>query len=762
MHTPDGRRSSPRPSTPCPPGPGDTSRLQPHGPARCRTRRRSAPWPTRLDHHPVLEELPDGRTRLVAVDARAGRRHRAGRTAGGGPRRAARLSGRPGRRAAAGPAALRRRPPAGARRRRPAAAPPGPLRPRRHRALHRARRPAARAYDGARLARVLPGGVVRVDGDLGVTVEGEVADPGGVVRRVLGLDDDLTELHEACRQVPSLALGARRGRRAGAARADRVGGPGRPAAVAPGRRSAGPAPPSPRSSASGPFPTPDAVARRPDLPGGYRAPWLRALARAVADGDVDPEAWRALDDDEVQARVRAPARARAVQRRVAAAAAGPAASARCSTPGWPRRSARDAAAAVTPPWAAGPARAVARGQRVLAAPPAPGCGAGSVSALHAVVGDGSPASASPPALVAGGGHRGAPGGGRRPAAGLLGPRRRGPRALPAAAATTPPRSGPRRTAVPPPRRPTPVAGTLLDPEPSAEPVVDGALVWAERRSGPRGVRRPAPAGAAATGSGPRRPARPARPAPRPAAAAADRLRRVGGRAARRRARGRRAAGRPRGGAGVGRRRSPGPRPLDDGARAASRAAAATAWCSDAFGAEVDLRSNEAVLALLQARGFDVADTRSWRLEPHRATSPAVAALLDWRRAERVATTYGYRWLDEHLGADGRLRGTLDRGRGRRPDDGGRRAAQPAGVVPARRSPPSRGTSSSGPTSGRSSRGCSPSCPATRRWPRPPRERDMYTPGGRAPSASTGRPRRSPCWPRCTGRPAARPAGRSSG
>ena len=36
--------------------------------------------------------------------------------------------------------------------------------------------------------------------------------------------------------------------------------------------------------------------------------------------------------------------------------------------------------------------------------------------------------------------------------------------------------------------------------------------------------------------------------------------------------------------------------------------------------------------------------------------PLVGALLEWRKAERIATTYGYAWLDEHLGADGRLRG----------------------------------------------------------------------------------------------------------
>jgi len=51
------------------------------------------------------------------------------------------------------------------------------------------------------------------------------------------------------------------------------------------------------------------------------------------------------------------------------------------------------------------------------------------------------------------------------------------------------------------------------------------------------------------------------------------------------------------------------------------------------------------------------DTRSWRLEPHAATSEPVAALLEWRRAERLATTYGWAWLERNVGADGRLRGT---------------------------------------------------------------------------------------------------------
>ncbi|MCK9896002.1 DNA polymerase [Frankia sp. AgB32] len=72
---------------------------------------------------------------------------------------------------------------------------------------------------------------------------------------------------------------------------------------------------------------------------------------------------------------------------------------------------------------------------------------------------------------------------------------------------------------------------------------------------------------------------------------------------------------------------------------------------------VDLRHPAAVRAGLRAVGIDVPDTRSGRLEPLRGTHPVVGALLTWRRAERIATTYGYRWLDTHVGTDGRLRGT---------------------------------------------------------------------------------------------------------
>jgi DNA polymerase-1 len=60
--------------------------------------------------------------------------------------------------------------------------------------------------------------------------------------------------------------------------------------------------------------------------------------------------------------------------------------------------------------------------------------------------------------------------------------------------------------------------------------------------------------------------------------------------------------------------------------------------------------------LLAAAGVSVPNTRKFVLEPFRQTHPLVDALLEWRKDERIATTYGYRWLDEHVGPDGRLRG----------------------------------------------------------------------------------------------------------
>ena len=70
----------------------------------------------------------------------------------------------------------------------------------------------------------------------------------------------------------------------------------------------------------------------------------------------------------------------------------------------------------------------------------------------------------------------------------------------------------------------------------------------------------------------------------------------------------------------------------------------------------DLRNPAQVRTLLGKVGLDLPDTRSWRLERHAGEHPLVDALLAWRKAERIATTYGYGWLDRHVGADGRLRG----------------------------------------------------------------------------------------------------------
>ncbi|HEX7189285.1 MAG TPA: DNA polymerase I, partial [Actinomycetes bacterium] len=102
----------------------------------------------------------------------------------------------------------------------------------------------------------------------------------------------------------------------------------------------------------------------------------------------------------------------------------------------------------------------------------------------------------------------------------------------------------------------------------------------------------------------------------------------------------------------------GPRPVDAAAAAASRARRDAEVLSHLPGApEVDLRNPAQVRDLLLRVGIDLPDTRSWRLEPLRGAHPLVDALLTWRKAERIATTYGYSWLDRHVGSDGRLRGS---------------------------------------------------------------------------------------------------------
>jgi DNA polymerase-1 len=100
----------------------------------------------------------------------------------------------------------------------------------------------------------------------------------------------------------------------------------------------------------------------------------------------------------------------------------------------------------------------------------------------------------------------------------------------------------------------------------------------------------------------------------------------------------------------------GPRPRGDAeadTRRSARDAEVLRHLSGA--ATIDLRNPADVRSLLRRVGVDVPDTRAWRLEQHRDTHPIVEALLTWRKAERIATTYGYRWLDEHVSGR-RLRG----------------------------------------------------------------------------------------------------------
>ena len=99
----------------------------------------------------------------------------------------------------------------------------------------------------------------------------------------------------------------------------------------------------------------------------------------------------------------------------------------------------------------------------------------------------------------------------------------------------------------------------------------------------------------------------------------------------------------------------GPRPRTESEAAASRAARDAEVLRFTVG-EVDLRNPAHVKNLLRREGIDLPDTRAWRLEALRDEHPIVAALLEWRKAERIATTFGYGWLDERVGADGRLRG----------------------------------------------------------------------------------------------------------
>lgn len=74
------------------------------------------------------------------------------------------------------------------------------------------------------------------------------------------------------------------------------------------------------------------------------------------------------------------------------------------------------------------------------------------------------------------------------------------------------------------------------------------------------------------------------------------------------------------------------------------------------GIDFDLRSPDQVKSLLRRVGIEVPDTRAWRLERLVDAHAIVAPLLEWRRAERIRTTFGFAWIDEHVGTDDRLRG----------------------------------------------------------------------------------------------------------
>jgi DNA polymerase-1 len=101
----------------------------------------------------------------------------------------------------------------------------------------------------------------------------------------------------------------------------------------------------------------------------------------------------------------------------------------------------------------------------------------------------------------------------------------------------------------------------------------------------------------------------------------------------------------------------GPRPVDDADAERLRQERDRVVLVHAPGRErTDLRNPAQVRDLLASVGLDVPNTRAHVLEPYRQVHPLVDALLTWRKDERIATTYGYRWLDEHVGSDGRLRG----------------------------------------------------------------------------------------------------------
>jgi DNA polymerase-1 len=100
----------------------------------------------------------------------------------------------------------------------------------------------------------------------------------------------------------------------------------------------------------------------------------------------------------------------------------------------------------------------------------------------------------------------------------------------------------------------------------------------------------------------------------------------------------------------------GPRPATEVEAAEQRERRDAEVLRHSSNANCDLRNPAQVKSLLRGIGVELPDTRAWRLEAIRDSHPLIEALLEWRKAERMATTFGYGWLDDNLGADGRLRG----------------------------------------------------------------------------------------------------------
>jgi DNA polymerase-1 len=100
----------------------------------------------------------------------------------------------------------------------------------------------------------------------------------------------------------------------------------------------------------------------------------------------------------------------------------------------------------------------------------------------------------------------------------------------------------------------------------------------------------------------------------------------------------------------------GPRPRTELEAVEQRRARDTEVLRHSSNAGCDLRNPAQVKSLLRGIGVELPDTRAWRLEAIRESHPLIEALLEWRKAERMATTFGYGWLDENLDEDGRLRG----------------------------------------------------------------------------------------------------------